>query len=69
MSPMWDDTPSRGPGICAGCGHVVDEGPVRWIPRMTGPDIRIVIHDPGHCLPATDSRPAARPGGPPDERT
>ncbi|SCG09867.1 hypothetical protein GA0115255_126271 [Streptomyces sp. Ncost-T6T-2b] len=57
VSPMWDDEPARGSGICAACAHVVDDGPVQWIPRMTGPDIRIVVHDPGHCLPGTtDSR-------------
>ncbi|MEU3836155.1 hypothetical protein [Streptomyces microflavus] len=60
---MWDDTPSRGAGLCAGCGHVVDDGPVRWIPRMTGPDIRIVIHDPGRCPTVPDTRPPGRPPG------
>ncbi|MGW4039270.1 hypothetical protein ACWEIM_23840 [Streptomyces sp. NPDC004778] len=70
VSPMWDDEPTRGSGICAACSHVVDDGPVQWIPRMSMPDIRIVVHDDGRCLPGTtDSRPAAhslegpQPGG------
>ena len=63
MSPMWDDEPSTGSGICASCGHFAKNGRVHWVPRVSGPDIRTVTHtDPGECPPApdpTDSRPTA----------
>ncbi|MET9516427.1 hypothetical protein [Streptomyces sp. NPDC002994] len=53
MSPMWDEEPERGSGTCAACDQHTNNGTVRWVPRASFPDIRIVTHaDPADCRPA-----------------
>ncbi|MGW1892160.1 hypothetical protein ACWCP6_18150 [Streptomyces sp. NPDC002004] len=44
MSPMWDNEPEQAEGICVACGVYTDEAIVRWLPRMSGPDVRLVVH-------------------------
>ncbi|WP_159100204.1 hypothetical protein [Streptomyces lunaelactis] len=56
MSPMWDP-PEHGAGDCSACGQHTDNGLVHWVPRMSAPDVRLVIHgEPADCRP-----PAATP--------
>ncbi|MEU6347037.1 hypothetical protein ABZ883_39540 [Streptomyces sp. NPDC046977] len=44
MSPMWDGEPEHAAGTCAACGHHTEDGVVRRVTRLSGPDIRLVIH-------------------------
>jgi hypothetical protein len=52
VSPMWDDEPEHAAGTCAACGQHTDNGVVRWVTRLSGPDIRLIIHTtPTQCTP------------------
>lgn len=58
MSPMWDNEPEYGAGYCAACGLHTDKGIVRWLPRMSGADVRLILHaDPDECAPAGPVEP------------
>ncbi|GGT44704.1 hypothetical protein GCM10010271_55960 [Streptomyces kurssanovii] len=49
---MWDTEPEPGAGTCAACGVGTDDGRAQWIPRMSGPDVRIIVHaDSADCRP------------------
>lgn len=60
LMPMWDDEPEYGAGACARCGEELARGRVYWIPRASGPDIRIVLHSVQSDCPA-----GAAPSAPP----
>jgi hypothetical protein len=52
---MWDE-PEHGAGVCSACGEHTETGLVHWVPRMSAPDIRVVVHaDPADC-PAAGRR-------------
>jgi hypothetical protein len=54
--PMWDDEPEKGPGTCVRCYRYVKNGRVHSIARISGPDVRIVLHaNPDDCEPVTPS--------------
>lgn len=44
MSPMWDNEPEHDAGICVACGIRTENGIVRWLPRASGPDVRLLVH-------------------------
>lgn len=57
---MWDPEPERATGMCASCGLHTDNGIVHVVPRVSGPDVRLVIHaDPDDCpaKPRTNTYP------------
>ncbi|MER5914982.1 hypothetical protein ABT124_32095 [Streptomyces sp. NPDC001982] len=41
---MWDNEPEHVAGICVACGIHTDDGIVRWLPRMSGADVRLIVH-------------------------
>ncbi|MFI6468740.1 hypothetical protein ACIBL5_00505 [Streptomyces sp. NPDC050516] len=50
MSPMWDQEDEHASGVCAACQKHTDNGIVRWLPRMSAPDVRLIIcADPDAC--------------------
>ncbi|WP_369243655.1 hypothetical protein [Streptomyces sp. R41] len=58
MSPMWDDKPEHTEGICVACGQHTDNGIVRWLPRTSGPDVRLIVHAEGNeCWPKQPVEP------------
>ncbi|WP_406488999.1 hypothetical protein [Streptomyces phaeochromogenes] len=61
VSPMWDDEPERAAGTCVACGLHTDDGIVRWLPRMSGPDVRLIVHaEAGECTPREPAAPPLR---------
>ncbi len=44
VSPMWDNEPELAEGICVACGAYTDKAIVRWLPRMSGADVRLIVH-------------------------
>jgi hypothetical protein len=49
---MWDNEPEPAEGICVACGVHTNNGIVRWLPRMSGPDVRLIVHAEGNeCWP------------------
>lgn len=58
VSPMWDSQEERAPGFCCACGVHTDDGIVRWMPRGSGPDVRLIVHARGEeCTPPDDVPP------------
>lgn len=58
MSPMWDNEPEYASGLCVACGIHTDKGIVRWLPRMSGPDVRLILHTaPDECTPREPAEP------------
>lgn len=52
MSPMWDDESEQTMGVCVACGACTDNAVVRWLPRASGADVRLVVHARGEdCTP------------------
>ena len=65
MSPMWDDEPERDAGACAACGSHTAEGIVRYLPRASGPDVRLIVHAHAQdCATKLPPAPNSRGGGP-----
>ncbi|MEY9997869.1 hypothetical protein ABIE67_010255 [Streptomyces sp. V4I8] len=58
VSPMWDDREERDAGICCACGVHTADGIVRWMPRSSGPDVRLIVHARGEdCTPPETDPP------------
>ncbi|MER6531366.1 hypothetical protein [Streptomyces sp. NPDC001508] len=64
MSPMWDDREERDSGTCCACGIHTDDGIVRWLPRSSGPDVRLIVHARSEDCTPRESTPAS-PASPP----
>ena len=60
MSPMWDNEPQYSAGLCAACGIHTEDGIVRWLPRMSGPDVRLIVHARAEDCPRPASIPPVR---------
>ena len=54
---MWDDEPERTEGVCVACGRHAEDAIVRWLPRMSTADVRLIVHardeecTPRHAAP------------------
>lgn len=59
MSPMWDHEEEHDSGTCAACQKPVEHGIVRWLPRMSNPDVRLILHPEGDeaCTPSPCTEP------------
>ncbi|WP_328449872.1 hypothetical protein OG780_19350 [Streptomyces sp. NBC_00386] len=57
MSPMWDNEPEYDAGICIACGRHTDDGVVRWLPRASGPDVRLIVHTRAQDCAAPPTEP------------
>ncbi|MEU9285951.1 hypothetical protein AB0D57_14805 [Streptomyces sp. NPDC048275] len=52
MSPIWDNEPEHAEGVCVACGVHTNHGIVRWLPRISGPDVRLIVHaEAQDCTP------------------
>ncbi|MFF0222759.1 hypothetical protein [Streptomyces sp. NPDC004629] len=60
MSPMWDDREERDSGTCCACGMHTDDGIVRWLPRSSGPDVRLIVHARSEDCTPRESTPPLR---------
>lgn len=50
MSPMRDSEDEHAAGVCVACYKHTDNGLVRWLPRLSAPDVRLIIcADPKAC--------------------
>ncbi|AVH58969.1 hypothetical protein C4B68_28015 [Streptomyces dengpaensis] len=65
---MWDNEDERAAGTCVACGQHTADGIVRWLPRASGPDVRLIVHaqaqDCTLSQPAEPLRLARRDTGP-----
>jgi hypothetical protein len=57
---MWDNCEERDAGICCACGIHTDDGIVRWLPRTSGPDVRLIVHARGKDCTPPDPAPLIR---------
>ncbi|WP_331448016.1 hypothetical protein [Streptomyces xanthochromogenes] len=58
MSPMWDQADEHAAGVCVACHKYTDDGLVRWLPRLSAPDVRLIIcADPKACSSSEYVRP------------
>ncbi|MFF9324056.1 hypothetical protein ACF1AY_04985 [Streptomyces sp. NPDC014776] len=58
MSPMWDGEPQRTEGVCVACGAYTTDAVVRWVSRVSGPDVRLIVHAKADdCVPAAPVQP------------
>ncbi|MET9362186.1 hypothetical protein ABZX93_14850 [Streptomyces sp. NPDC006632] len=56
---MWDQEDEHTEGVCVACNKYTGDGLVRWLPRLSAPDVRLVIcADPAVCSSSEYVRPA-----------
>lgn len=55
---MWDNEAEHAAGICVACGQHTADGIVRWLPRASGPDVRLIVHvEAQDCAPPQPVEP------------
>jgi hypothetical protein len=57
---MWDNESEQAAGICVACGLHTDDGIVRWLPRVSGADVRLIVHANGEDCTPPEGAPSVR---------